>query len=100
MIFEMLLLQHFSSDFNQTSYKVSYKSGGDIDYYFSGNLPKIKLLWHFEIFLNTELYIYIFSWKFQSAISPTSFTGVHPNFVMFMRTLAGTLVTMVNLNAC
>ncbi len=35
----------------------------------------------------------IWSWKFQSAISPTIFIGTHPNFMR-------TLLTMVNINAC
>ncbi len=40
-IFETLPLQQFSSNFNQTSYKVSY-SGAYIGHYFFGDLPKIK----------------------------------------------------------
>ncbi len=48
-IFETLLLQQFSSNFNRTSYKVS-QSAVNIGYYFFGDLC------HFEFFLNTGPY--------------------------------------------
>ncbi len=54
--FEMLLLQQFSSDFNEASYNVS-QSGADIGYYFIWwSAKNYKEIWHFETFLNTGPY--------------------------------------------
>ena len=56
-IFETQLLQQFSSDFNQTSYKLSLSVA--IKYsvlHFWVICQKLKILWHFEIFVNTGPY--------------------------------------------
>ncbi len=52
--FKMLLLPQFWSDFNQAMINMIVM--GNIGYYFFGGLTKIKNLWHFEIFFNTEPY--------------------------------------------
>ncbi len=91
MIFAMLLLQQFSSDFNQTSYKESIIIGA---WYrlllFLAICQKSQKLWHFEIFLKLKLF-----WHFEIFLntgpepygagnSKCSFShnGAHPNFTL------------------
>ncbi len=45
---------------------------------------KLKLLWHFEIFVSTGPF---WGWKFQIA-TPTVFIGSHPNFMRTLLTMA------------
>ena len=54
--------------------------GANIGCYFLTICQRGKILWHFDIFVNTA----IWGWKFQNATPPTVFTSYQPNF---MRTL-------------
>ena len=82
--FKMLFSPTISIQFQPlSSFMTNMIVMGEYSYYFFLAICKIlKILWHFEIFLNIGPYIW--GWKFQSA-TPTVFIRCQPNF---MRTLA------------
>ncbi len=67
----------FSSNFIQTLYRVSL-SWGNTGYYFFGNLPKIKKLWHFSSRTIWSYFSHNFRWSSSKLYGNSGYHGKSP----------------------